>query len=75
MNHENGELQHLIKMANQIALNQPADLLGEEAAVAATAGHIRKFWAPPMREKISTYLSEGGAELNEVAKKAVLKLK
>ncbi|MCV6605395.1 MAG: formate dehydrogenase subunit delta [Porticoccaceae bacterium] len=65
------QLPHLIKMANQIAVNQPVDILGEEAAVAAVAGHIQKFWAPPMREKIVAYQKEGGAELCAVAARAI----
>ncbi len=69
--HENSELQHLIKMANQIALNQPVDLLGEDAAVEATATHMSKFWAPSMRKKILAY---DGSELSAVAKKAVQKI-
>lgn len=37
----------LIHMANQIARNFAA--LGDEAAIAATAEHIRKFWDPRMK--------------------------
>ena len=58
-------------MANQIAANQPVDILGEEAAVAAVAEHIQKFWAPVMREKIQDYLAQGGADLTSVARQAV----
>lgn len=75
MNHTNGELHHLIKMVNQIALNQPVDLLGEEAAAQAVATHLRKFWAPQMRQKILAYLVEDGDEFNDLAKKAVFSLK
>ncbi|MDM3871866.1 formate dehydrogenase subunit delta [Porticoccus sp. W117] len=65
------QLPHLIKMANQIAANQPVEFLGEEAAVAAVAEHIQKFWAPPMREKIIAYQQGGGAELTPLARRAV----
>ena len=40
----------LCYMANQIARNLAA--LGEEAAVAATASHIRDFWDPRMKAGI-----------------------
>lgn len=36
----------LVMMANQIARNVP--VRGEEAAIAATAAHIREFWEPRM---------------------------
>ncbi|WIO74024.1 formate dehydrogenase subunit delta [Porticoccaceae bacterium LTM1] len=71
MSHDTDQLNHLIKMVNQIAANQPVELIGEEAAVNAVAGHIQKFWAPPMRERIGHYLAEGGEKLSLVAKKAV----
>lgn len=65
------QLNHLIKMVNQIAANQPVELIGENAAVEAIAGHLQKFWAPPMRERIGKYLAEGGEQLSPVAKKAI----
>ena len=74
MNHNTDQLQQLIKMANQIAVNQPAELLGQEVAVAAVAEHIQKFWAPPMREKIRSYLQDNGQALNAVAKLAIARI-
>ena len=41
---------NLIRMANQIARNLAAR--GDEAAVAATAQHIRDFWDPRMKAAI-----------------------
>ena len=43
--------QHLIQMANDIAANLSPGKSAQEAAE-AIAGHIKKFWAPPMRHKI-----------------------
>lgn len=40
----------LIYMANQIARNLAAS--GQEAAIAATAQHIRDFWDPRMKAAI-----------------------
>ncbi len=42
---------HLIQMANDIAANLSPGK-SEQEAVEAIAGHIKKFWAPPMRHKI-----------------------
>ena len=42
----------LIYMANQIARNLAAQ--GDEAAIAATAQHIRDFWDPRMKATIFT---------------------
>lgn len=61
----------LIYMANQIAKNFAAQ--GEEAAVAATADHIAKFWDPRMRARIRAIAAEGGA-LDAIARSAVERL-
>ena len=51
-------VEKLVMMANQIARNLP--VRGEEAAIAATADHIRRFWDPRMRASILAYLADGG---------------
>jgi formate dehydrogenase subunit delta len=44
-------LQHLIKMANQIAANMPA--VGTEDDIAEkVADHIRRFWAAGMKQQL-----------------------
>ncbi|PLK27886.1 formate dehydrogenase subunit delta [Novosphingobium sp. TH158] len=53
-------------MANQIALNLAAQ--GEEAAIAATAQHLRDFWDPRMKSAI---LASDGNGLNSIARAAV----
>jgi len=40
----------LVYMANQIARNFASQ--GEDLAVAATAGHIRNFWDPRMKQAL-----------------------
>jgi formate dehydrogenase subunit delta len=44
------EIERLRYMADQIARNFAAQ--GEEAAIAATADHIRLFWDPRMKAAI-----------------------
>ena len=45
------QVDHLVKMANQIALNLAA--WGEEAAVVEKTGeHMKKFWTPAMRRQL-----------------------
>ncbi len=62
----------LVRMANQIAgffRAQPGD-----AAVAATADHIKKFWDPRMRKDLAVHLQAGGAGLDPLALEAAQSL-
>jgi formate dehydrogenase subunit delta len=56
------ELDRLIRMANQIALNLggrgEAELVAEKIA-----DHLARFWTPAMREQLAGYHRDGGAEL------------
>ena len=61
----------LAMMANQIARNLAVQ--GDEAAVAGTADHIRRFWDPRMRASILAYLADGGV-LEPIAAAAVRRL-
>lgn len=49
------ELNHLIKMVNQIAAHcapgEPSDVAADKAA-----SHLQRFWAPSMKTKSSTTL-------------------
>jgi len=62
--------EKLVYMANQIADFFAAQ--GEEAAVAGTADHIKRFWDPRMRSRMSAHLdATGGKGLEPIALKAV----
>ena len=50
---------HLVKMANQIALNFSAAGEADEA-VEQTGVHIRKFWTAAMKSKLKAYVQAGG---------------
>jgi|TARA_B110000902_G_scaffold252761_1_gene314588 formate dehydrogenase subunit delta len=67
------ELDHLIKMINQIADNIA---IGDEELIIAAkvTKHLQLFWAPPMKKKIINYAANDGAQLNAVAKLAVSQL-
>lgn len=67
------ELDHLIKMINQIAMNIA---IGESDAPTAqkVADHLNRFWARPMKQQIIAYAANNGEKLSEVAKAAVLQL-
>ncbi|WP_261844424.1 formate dehydrogenase subunit delta [Aliamphritea ceti] len=69
----NATLSSLIKMVNQIADNNVHVGTADDAA-AAVASHITRFWARPMKQQINAYLSEGGEELNDIARLAVTQL-
>lgn len=62
-------LERLVYMANQIALNFEA--LGHEAAFKATADHIASFWDPRMKGRIFAYASEGNSGLSPIAAEAI----
>ena len=56
------QVDHLVTMANQIALNMAA--WGDEAAVAGKTGeHIEKFWTRAMREQLLDFWRAGGEGL------------
>jgi formate dehydrogenase subunit delta len=66
--------QRLIYMANQIARNFAA--IGHPKAVAATADHIHKFWAPSMTARAFAMLDqEDGAALTPAADGALRRLR
>ena len=57
-----GQINHLVKMANQIALNMAA--WGDEEAVAVKTGeHIEKFWTRAMREQLLDFWRADGEDL------------
>lgn len=67
------ELDHLVKMANQIAANIGVGA-SEEVCVDKTAQHIRNFWAAPMRRKILANLEAVRSELAPITFKALTRL-
>ena len=57
------QIDHLVKMANDIALNMAA--WGNEQEVARMTGeHMQKFWTPAMLRQLIEYHRAGGAELS-----------
>jgi formate dehydrogenase subunit delta len=61
-----GQIDHLVKMANQIALNLAAGYDDAEAAQ-RTSEHLRRFWTPRMRRLLTDFWREGGAVAPQVA--------
>ncbi|MEX0827607.1 MAG: formate dehydrogenase subunit delta [Haliea sp.] len=70
----NGELRHLVDMANQIATNLRFAADDDAAAAELVANHIQRFWARSMKAQIVDYVQADGAELNQVAKLAVVSI-
>ncbi|MCV6589050.1 MAG: formate dehydrogenase subunit delta [Marinobacterium sp.] len=67
------ELDRLIQMANHIAAHN--DFHGDTTqAAAATASHLRKFWARAMKESIIRYVAEDGTALSPAARLAIQQL-
>lgn len=61
-------VEKLVKMANQIGA-----FFGPQKIGAATgmAEHLRKFWAPHMRDSIIEHVQHGGAGLDPIAIEAI----
>jgi formate dehydrogenase subunit delta len=66
MSHDS--VDKLVKMANQIGAFFGAQKIG---AAAGMAEHLRKFWAPHMRETICEHVRHGGVGLEPIAIEAV----
>jgi hypothetical protein len=64
------EVEQLVKMANQIADN----FSFHDDAVASTADHLQRFWAPSMLEKLATFERSGTSGLKPVARDALQRL-
>jgi len=63
--------EKLVMMANQIATAFAAQ---PEDPVAATAAHLKAFWAPAMRQQIIAHQQAGGEDLKPIAAQAVAQL-
>ena len=64
-----GTAQSVIRMANDIARNFAVQ--GEQAAVEATAEHIRLFWDPRMKAMAFGLLQEPDCGLSAIARAAL----
>ncbi len=64
------EIAHLLSMAEDITVN----LSFHADAEARIADHLKRFWAPRMRDLLLTYAEKHPAELSEVLRTAVGKL-
>jgi formate dehydrogenase subunit delta len=68
-----GQIKHLVKMANQIALNF-GDWGDEELVVAKTGEHLKKFWTPAMLQQLLAYRQTGGDKLSPLVCRALAAL-
>ena len=64
------EVDRLVKMANQIADNFEV----HDDAIERTSDHLRRFWAPSMRQKLAEHVADGGEGLKTAAKAALQRL-
>lgn len=65
-----GQIEHLVKMANQIALNFD-DWGDQQLVVAKTGEHLQKFWTPAMLRQLLAYRRTGEDRLSPVVCKAL----
>ncbi len=64
------ELEHLVKMANQIADN--FSFHGD--AGDRVADHMERFWAPSMRRALAEFAAAGGEGLHRSVREALRRL-
>jgi formate dehydrogenase subunit delta len=62
----------IVRMANQIARNFAVK--GEDAAIVATAEHIRKYWDPRMKAQAFDMVDRYGSGLSDPAREALVML-
>jgi formate dehydrogenase subunit delta len=67
------KIERLVTMANDIAAFFAAEP-DRQAAIAAVANHLTRFWDPRMRRQIIEYQRSGGEGLSVVAAGAVAQL-
>jgi formate dehydrogenase subunit delta len=67
------ETGHLVQMANDIGNFFRAQDDREEA-ILGIANHIRNFWTPRMREKVTALLERDGAGFDELPREALRRL-
>jgi formate dehydrogenase subunit delta len=67
------EAQHMVHMANQIALNVSAYPRPE--AIKMIAQHLQDFWEPRMRRQFHAYIAQGGGGLHEFVLEAAKSVK
>ncbi|MFT7287138.1 MAG: formate dehydrogenase subunit delta [Halieaceae bacterium] len=67
------QIDQLVKMANQIALNTGAARDPEES-VRRTTEHLKKFWTPAMREQLRNFVLREGGAVEPVVRRAAEQL-
>lgn len=65
---KDAQLESLVKMAQQIALNMAAE---GDAQAGMTAAHINKFWTPAMRQQFLEHAQAHDADLSPVMQNVV----
>jgi formate dehydrogenase subunit delta len=64
--------QHLARMANDIGNFFRAQR--REDAIAGIENHLRSYWTPRMREKLTALLASGDAGLDELPAEALCRI-
>ena len=67
-------IERLVRMANDIGNFFKAEP-DHAVAVDGVALHLKRFWDPRMRKEIVAYVDAGGADLMDLVREAVLKLR
>lgn len=68
---EQNEIDHLVKMANDIAANLSFQAGSDERI----ADHINRFWAPRMRRLLIKHAADNPGELSDTLLAAIKKVR
>jgi len=64
-------MDHMVKMVNEISAFWASEAPDPEAAAASVATHLRRFWDPRMRRQIVEHYHAGAGGLSDIGREAV----
>jgi len=65
------DIEHMVKMVNEISTFFEGDNGVGEKAANEVANHLRRFWDPRMRKQIIEHFNHGAAGLEDVSRAGV----
>lgn len=64
-------MDHMVKMVNEISAFWASEAGDPKAAAAAVATHLRRYWDPRMRRQIIEHYHAGAGGLCDIGREAV----
>jgi formate dehydrogenase subunit delta len=64
-------IDHMVKMVNEISAFWASEAADREAAAASVATHLRRYWDPRMRRQIIAHHHAGAGGLSDIGREAI----